>query len=103
MKILIVILILTVIALLVFARYRRQIMTAIQIWRMFRQMNAGTRQTSEERGSRKTKGELKDTPLLRCEKCGKWVPGEGTVNLGNKNYCSTACLERAARIQSLVD
>lgn len=47
---------------------------------------------------------LKDAPLVRCEKCGKWTSPETALKLRqDKYYCSSACMERAARLQSLVD
>jgi hypothetical protein len=47
---------------------------------------------------------LKDTPLVRCEKCGKWISPEGALKLRQeKYYCSSTCMEKAAKLQSLVD
>jgi len=82
-------------------RYRRQIQTALQIWRMFRQMRQASRPQEKKIENRTAdKGEL----LVRCARCGKWVSQDVALNLRSKTiYCSTNCMERAARIESLVD
>lgn len=102
MKWLIILLILLAIIALVAFRYRRQILAGWQIWRMFRQMrNAGKEQRKPVENQKES---LKDVPLVRCEKCGKWISPEGALKLRqDKYYCSSTCMERAAKLQSLVD
>lgn len=82
-------------------RYRRQIQTALQVWRMFRQV----RQTSKPPEKNTKKREIdRSEPLVRCAKCGKWLTRSDALNLRSKTfYCSANCMERAARIESLVD
>lgn len=102
MKWLIVLLIFLIVIGLIIFRYRKQIQAGFQIWRVLRQMRqAGKGQ--ENPISKKTET-LKEVPLVRCEKCGKWISPEGALKLQkDKYYCSSACMERAAKLQSLVD
>ena len=102
MKWLIILLILLLVIAVVVFRYRRQILAGWQIWRVLRQM----RQTGKTPGNpaEKKNESLKDAPLVRCEKCGKWAPPESALKLRqDKYYCSSQCMERAAKLQSLVD
>ncbi len=103
MKWLVVILVIFLILVLVtFVRYRKQALAAWQVWRMFRQMRQMGK--PQEPSPKKTKESLKETPLVRCEKCGTWISPESALKLrGEKYYCSSKCMERAAKLQSLVD
>lgn len=77
-------------------------MMAWQVWRMFRQMRKVGK--PQEKPVEKQKESLKDAPLVRCEKCGKWTSPETALKLRqDKYYCSSKCMERAAKLQSLVD
>lgn len=102
MKWLIILGLLFLVVAFVVLRYRRQIQAGWQIWMMFRQMRkVGKPQTKP---AEKQKESLKDTPLVRCEKCGTWISPEGALKLRQeKYYCSSKCMERAAKLQSLVD
>ncbi len=85
----------------VVARYRRQIQMGWQVLMMFRKMRqaAKPKETPIEK-----QGSLKDVPLVPCEKCGKWVDPENALKLrANNFYCSSICMEKAAKLQSLVD
>ncbi|MEO8648029.1 MAG: hypothetical protein ABI539_02570 [Acidobacteriota bacterium] len=90
---LVVLLVIGILMALTAVRYRRQIATGIQIWKMLR----GASPTN--RGERDLKGEpVAKGPLVVCSKCGTWVPGEKAIRLGqNAVYCSAQCLETAAR------
>lgn len=81
--------------------YRRQIQMALQIWRMFRQVKQAQKPREKKIENRSAdKGE----PLVRCARCGKWISQESALKLRSKTvYCSANCMERAARIESLVD
>jgi hypothetical protein len=102
MKWLILLLFLFLMAVLIMViRYRRQIKTGWQVWKMFRQMRQMGKTNVKQHNKRET---LKDVPLVRCEKCGKWISPEGALKLRQeKYYCSSVCMEKAARLQSLVD
>lgn len=101
MKFLVIIFILLLLMLLIALRYRRQIKTGLHVWRMFRQI----RQASKSDDALKTKAKIeKSESLVRCARCGKWIAPSEAVNLrSNTIYCSTNCMEKAARLESLVD
>ena len=95
MKLLIILaLFLLVLALIAF-RYRKQIQTAIYMWRMFQKMRRFNK-TPEK--SIPTKANRKDAPLVRCASCGNWTPETNVLKLGSKSvYCSANCMEKAVR------
>lgn len=102
MKWLIILIIFLVVIGFILFTYRRQIQAGWQIWRVLRQMRQAGK--SQEKPTPKKQENLKEVPLVRCEKCGKWISPEGALKLQkDKFYCSSACMERAARLQSLVD
>jgi hypothetical protein len=82
-------------------RYRQQIQTGLQIWRMFRQFKQASKPQEKKIEKRAAdKGE----PLVRCARCSKWISRKDALNLRSKIvYCSAKCMERSARIESLVD
>ncbi len=99
---LVVILVILIIAAVgMILRYRRQLQMGWQMWKMFRMM----RQAGKTQETKPKKQEsLKDTQLVRCEKCGTWISPENALKLGQgKFFCSSKCMERAAKLQSLVD
>jgi hypothetical protein len=52
----------------------------------------------------KEKSSDKSVPLIRCERCGSWVSQTEALNLRSKTfYCSAKCMERAVKLQSMVD
>jgi hypothetical protein len=77
-------------------RYRQQIKMAIYVWRMFRKF----RQTGKTENKQIEKQEnSKDTALVRCAKCGTWIPQATALNLrSGTKFCSTACLETMAKV-----
>jgi hypothetical protein len=82
-------------------RYRRQIQTALQLWKMFRQFKKAAAPPEKKIEKR---GVDKNAPLVRCARCGKWIAQSEALNLRSKtSYCSAVCMEKAARIESLVD
>ena len=100
-KILVILLILLLVILLIALRYRRQIQTALQFWRMYRQMKQATKPAEQPTAKPRIE---KNEALVVCARCGKWIVPSEAVNLGgNTIYCSTKCMEKAARLQSLVD
>ena len=102
MKLLIILLILLIILMLLALRYRRQIQTGLQVWRMFQQVRQASKPPVESKT--KPKIEKSESLLVRCARCGKWIAPSDAVKLGsNTIYCSTNCMEKAARLESLVD
>ena len=102
MKLLIILFIFLFLVALLILRYRRQVQAGGKIWQMFRKMKRAGK--VQEKPVEKKKENLKEVPLVRCEKCAKWISPENALKLPqNKYYCSSACMERAAKLQSLVD
>lgn len=102
MKFLVILFILLMVLMLLALRYRRQIQAGLQIWRMFRQVRQSSK-PAEKPTARQKKIEQSES-LVRCARCGKWIaPSEAVKLRGNTTYCSTKCMEKAARLESLVD
>ena len=101
-KLLIILVILLVVVALIAIRYRRQITMGLQVWKMFRQIRKVGKPTTEKKIDKSNNS--KDVALVRCERCGKWTPQSEAMNLRSNNfYCSAKCMERAAKLQSMVD
>lgn len=101
MKFLIILALLLMVAAMIALRYRRHIQTGLHLWRMFRQM----RQVSKPVEKKIEKPVIdKNANLVRCSRCGKWISESSALNLrSNTHYCSAACMEKASRIETLVD
>lgn len=96
MKWLFILLILTAVAAIVAARYRRQIQTGIYLWRMFRKMRQMGGQTEKQITKKENNN---DAALVRCAKCSKWIPQTKALNLRSKIfYCSSNCMENAVKV-----
>lgn len=90
MKFLFILLILTLVFGLVALRYRKQIQTVLDVWRMFRKMQE---KPKAEKRIEKTANRI-DTQLIKCAGCGIWIPQKNALNLRAKIfYCSTKCME----------
>jgi hypothetical protein len=100
MKELIVILIVAVVLLLITAyRYRRQIQTAIGVWRMFNTMRkAGKAQANEKSiGDPPPSG---DVELVRCARCSAWKPRNEALKFSRGTfYCSSNCVNEAMNVR----
>jgi len=76
-------------------RYRRQIWTVIQMWRMIKSARDGNPKVNN--GKSDLPGRSNEV-LVNCSKCGKWVSENDAIMLGNKIvYCSSSCLEGSAK------
>ncbi len=96
MKWLILLLLFLVLAAIIAMRYRRQLQTGLYVWRMFRKMRQVGKTESRQV---ETKNTERDVPLVRCAKCGIWIPKNKALNLRSKNfYCSTNCIETAVKV-----
>jgi hypothetical protein len=96
MKWLVLLFLLFALASIIFVRYRRQIQTGLYVWRMFRKMRqaGGAENKPAEINKSATDGEL-----VRCAKCGTWIPKNKALNLRSKNfYCSINCIETAVKV-----
>lgn len=97
---LIVLAVILAIMALVAIRYRRQITMGIQILKMFQQMRSAGKPKEVKTQKREN---LKDVQLVRCDRCGKWISPSSALKLRANTYCSSVCMEKAAKLQSLVD
>ncbi len=98
MKWLILLFLFLALAALIVVRYRRQIQTGLYVWRMFRKMRQVGKTESRQV---ETKNTEQDVQLVRCAKCGTWIPKSKALNLRSKNfYCSTNCIETAVKVHS---
>lgn len=96
MKWLIVLLLLLLVVVLIAVRFRRQIQTAIYVWRMFGKMRQMGKSGNGEIEKRKPE---KDAALVRCARCGTWTPQNKALNLrSGVYYCSKNCLETTANV-----
>jgi len=96
MKWLILLLLIGIVGVWIAIRYRRQLQTAIYLFRMFRKMRQmGNSNEKKIEG----KENSKDAQLVRCAKCGTWIPQTKALNLRSKAfYCSAVCMENAVKV-----
>jgi len=96
MKWIIILILLFVVAAIIVIRYRRQIQTAIFVWKMFRKMRQASKPTEKQIEKQEN---LNDVPLVKCAKCGTWMPQKNAMNLRSKTfYCSANCMESAVKV-----
>ncbi len=75
-------------------RYRKQIVTMLNVWRMLKTM----RQSNGSRNNHIEAGDIAAGPLVNCAKCGTWVPEDNAIRLGRTSfYCSANCMEKSAK------
>lgn len=96
MEWLIVILVIAAFAAYLIYRYRKQIRTAIMMYRAFRQMRQQMKPTKKQV---EPKARTRDTELVRCAKCGTWIPKDEAVKLKSQLFCSLACLEESVTVR----
>jgi hypothetical protein len=95
MKFLIVFILFLIVLALIALRYRKQIQTAIYVWRMFRKMRQMSKPDEKQI---KTKESSLNVPLIRCVGCGNWVAETNVLKMGNKiSYCSADCIEKSVK------
>lgn len=95
MKFLIVFVLFLVVLALIAIRYRKQIQTAIYVWRMFRKMRQMNKPKEKQIEKNKRNS---DVPLIRCAGCGNWVAETNVLKMGNKiSYCSADCIEKSVK------
>jgi len=89
-----ILLVMGILAALTAYRYRRQIRTIREFWRVakgMRQMHTQARREVEEPKP------AASGKLVNCSKCGTWVPEERAIRLGRTSaFCSSQCLEKSA-------
>ena len=95
-KILIVLILLLVLLGLVALHYRKQIQMALYVFRMFRKMRQMSRADQPTEKQIEKTETAKDSALVKCSRCGTWVPQSKALNLRSKTfYCSANCMESA--------
>jgi len=94
-KFLVIIFLVLVFSGLVLLRFRKQIQTAMYVLRMFRQMRRANQQPTTEKTIEKQEKPA-GGKLIRCARCGTWIPETSAMKLGAKTYyCSANCIESA--------
>jgi Sec-independent protein translocase protein TatA len=96
MKWLIILGLLILVWAIIAVRYRRQIQTAIYVWKMFRKMRQPEKTAEKQIEKKENSG---DVSLVKCAKCGTWIPQKNAFNLRSKIfYCSANCMESAVKV-----
>lgn len=72
-------------------RFKRQIIEMIQVWKVFKQVN------NPPEKQIKKESDNGDISLIKCAKCGNWIPQNETMNFRSTEfYCSVNCVEKSA-------
>jgi hypothetical protein len=75
-------------------RYRRQLTFAWQIWKMLR--SAYTARNGQQTRAAPEQKNIPAGKLVRCEKCGTWIPKDTALNFGSNTYfCTAKCMEKS--------
>lgn len=99
MKWLIILGLLALVAVFVAVRFRRQIQTALYLFKMFRKMREMSAPRAETGKKIEPNRAETDVELVRCTKCAAWIPRNTALKLSkNTFYCSSKCLESAVRV-----
>lgn len=95
MKWLVLLFLFFALATIIAVRYRRQIQTGLYVWQMFRKMRQPNRPENKRIEINKSEA---DGQLVRCAKCGTWIPKNKALSLRTKIfYCSAKCIETAVK------
>ena len=96
MKWLIILGLLFAVCVLIAVRYRKQIQTAIFMWKMFRKMRQAGKPVEKQIDKQEN---LSEVALVKCAKCGTWTSKKNALNLRSKIfYCSANCMESAVKV-----
>jgi hypothetical protein len=71
-------------------RYRKGIMAVIRFSRAVRSARG-------EQGAIATPARKEIGQLVRCSKCGTWVPSDRARKVGRNTFCSNECVSAAAK------
>ena len=96
MKWIIILGLISLVLILIYSRYRKQIQTALYVFRMFRKM----RQMSKT-GEKQIDAAADSTAanLVNCAKCGTWILQNKALKLRSSGYyCSANCLKTIAEV-----
>jgi hypothetical protein len=70
-------------------RYRKQIMAFVRFSRMLKEARSG------DLSSNTGKREIEPKTLVKCSRCGTWVPEGRVRRSGAESFCSTECIKAA--------
>lgn len=101
MKWLIILGLLAVLAIFIAVKFRRHIQSGIYLLKMFRQMRQMNKPTEKSEKRIENAENPGDVQLVRCTKCGSWIPQRTALKLSkNTYYCSSKCMETAVRVSN---
>ncbi|HEY0461698.1 MAG TPA: hypothetical protein VGC97_21355 [Pyrinomonadaceae bacterium] len=99
MKWLIILGLLVILAMFIATRYRRHIQTGIYMFKMLRKMRQMNKPEKVQEKQIENASVSTDVQLVRCAKCGSWIPQNTAMKLSRNNfYCSSKCLENAVKV-----
>lgn len=98
MKWLIILGLLAVLVIFIVVKFRRHIQSGIYLLKMLRKMRQMSQPPKKEKQI-ETPANQDDVQLVRCTKCGSWIPQNTALKLSkNTFYCSSKCLEAAVKV-----
>jgi hypothetical protein len=92
-KALIILLAVALLVVLTAIRYRRQIVGLISFYRQVKAIRAGISVKGKDAILNDDRTGIR---LLKCARCGKWIPKNESRDLGGQTVCSQACSSFAA-------
>lgn len=99
MKWLIILGLLAILLIFIAVKFRRHIQTGIYVLKMFRKMRQMSQKPEKPEKQIETANGASDVQLVRCTKCGSWIPQNTALKLSkNTFYCSSKCLEAAVKV-----
>jgi len=94
MKLFTILVLLSILALFIWRRYRQHIESAIYIYKMFKKTGQMKKAETPEKQIQQSKN-VNDVQLVRCAKCGSWIGQTKALKFGrNSFYCSVNCMEK---------
>ena len=74
-------------------RFRRQILTAVEIWE-------GIKNPKNKEPLIDKKENSSSVPLIKCAKCEVWIPNTSAIKLNSNIYfCSRKCMENIVEVK----
>lgn len=74
-------------------RFRRQILTAVEIWEGVKKPKRDERLIDQKENSN-------SVPLIKCAKCEVWIPQTSAIKLNsNVFFCSRNCMENIVEVR----
>lgn len=73
-------------------RFRNHIWAVYKVW----QALSSARELTDQASQQQIPKNKAEEPLVKCVKCGTWVPKGRAIDLGSAVYCSSGCIEKSA-------